>query len=115
MTDTGYFDSISANLKTGVGKDILGSIKNNSNASMLSVLGGMKNMLCLPFSKQLAPVFEGDIHLVAISPFPVSLMPHPYVSVLLRLQHFIVTAPSVTDSGAGGGYQQLREHLTYNN
>lgn len=113
MTDTGYFDSISANLKTGVGKDILGSIKNNSNASMLSVLGGMKNMLCLPFSKQLA--FEGDIHLVAISPFPVSLMPHPYVSVLLRLQHFIVTALSVTDSGAGGGYQQLREHLTYNN
>ena len=112
MTDTGYFDSISANLKTGVGKDILGSIKNNSNAS---VLGGMKNMLCLPFSKQLAPVFEGDIHLVAISPFPVSLMPHPYVSVLLRLQHFIVTALSVTDSGAGGGYQQLREHLTYNN
>lgn len=101
----GYFESVSANLKIGVGAQVKGiseGAKANSEAgvspsvnaldtgvkaaaalsglagnlceaAVLHILGGMgmKDMVCLPVSKQLDPVIGVDIHLVTIPPTPV--------------------------------------------
>lgn len=73
----------------------LGGLAGNlCEASVLPILGaiGMKDMACLPVSKQFDPVIGVDIHLVTILSTPIVPMPHPYVGVLLKSEDFLSEA-----------------------
>jgi len=105
MADVGYFDSVSANLKTGVGAQVKGiaeGAKSNSEVGVSESVNALDTGVKAARPSHRCGHSSRDNTAVP--------MPQPYVGVLLRPQDFIAAAISSfippSDSGADGRHRQ---------